>query len=321
MTPLPPFSSLPIDKSGPPFNAWGLYDAEDEKGRLNLITPESIKKGKDTITEGITVNLNLPLSFPPVHASRFPMKHEIKCSGHSNDDTLTFNTQSSSQWDGFRHYPYQNWPEEGKFTFYGGMSIEDASNTDIKKYGVHNYVSKPITSRAHLLDIPSYLSKHSLKPLDAFSNSSKISLETLKACVEESGVVIGPGDILLVRTGFTEAIMSKSNEEKDQLKKRKENQSCGVDANEEIWKWHWENGISAVASDCPSYEAWPAPPNQLSCHQVFLAGFGLPIGELFDLRELSKACQKLNRWTFFFTSMGLNVEGGIATPPNAQAIL
>ncbi|WVW83622.1 hypothetical protein I302_105643 [Kwoniella bestiolae CBS 10118] len=316
----PPFSALPIDKSGPPLNAWGLHGPEDEKGRLNLITPKCVKRGTDTITEGVVVNLNLPLSFNPVHASRAPMERKIKCSGHSNDDILTFNTQCSTQWDGLRHYAYQNWPEEGKFTFYGGMDIKEASNPNIKKYGVHHYAEKPITSRAHLLDIPLYLSTHNLPPIEAFSNAHPIPLSILQACAAEYNVDIQPGDILLVRTGFTEAIEAKSPEEREGLKKREKNESCGVEASEELFAWHWDEGIAAVASDCPSYETWPVAPNKLSCHQVFLAGWGLPIGELFDLRELSKRCQKYKRWTFFFTSMGLYVEGGIATPPNAQAI-
>jgi len=47
----------------------------------------------------------------------------------------------------------------------------------------------------------------------------------------------------------------------------------------------------------------------------------MPIGELFDLEELSERCAEFKQWTFLFTSMGLYVLGGIATPPNAQAIL
>lgn len=54
---IPPFDSLPIAKSGPPYNAWGLYGSEDELGRLHLITPEAVKRGRDTITEGISINL------------------------------------------------------------------------------------------------------------------------------------------------------------------------------------------------------------------------------------------------------------------------
>jgi hypothetical protein len=44
-------------RSGPPLNAWGLYGADDELGRLNLITPESIKRGRDSIHHGIRINL------------------------------------------------------------------------------------------------------------------------------------------------------------------------------------------------------------------------------------------------------------------------
>jgi hypothetical protein len=69
-----------------------------------------------------------------------------------------------------------------------------------------------------------------------------------------------------------------------------------------------------------AYECYPAPVPP-SIHEVFLAGWGMPIGELFDLRELSAACTRVKQWTFLFTSMVLNIEGGIASPPNAQAIL
>ena len=51
------FSRLPIDKQGPPLNAWGLYGASDERGRLNLITPEAVKRGKDEIKDGLVVHL------------------------------------------------------------------------------------------------------------------------------------------------------------------------------------------------------------------------------------------------------------------------
>jgi hypothetical protein len=51
---LPTFDEL--KKHDPPFNAWNDYPNE-ELGRLNLITPESIKRGRDAIQHGIAVNL------------------------------------------------------------------------------------------------------------------------------------------------------------------------------------------------------------------------------------------------------------------------
>lgn len=55
-------------------------------------------------------------------------------------------------------------------------------------------------------------------------------------------------------------------------------------------------------------------------HEVILSGWGMPIGELFDLEKLAEHCKKENRWSFFFTSEVCKVPGGVASPPNGLAI-
>jgi hypothetical protein len=55
-------------------------------------------------------------------------------------------------------------------------------------------------------------------------------------------------------------------------------------------------------------------------HHYLLPSWGTPIGELWDLEKLADCCQRLNRWSFFMTSVPLNVPGGVASPPNAVAI-
>ena len=55
-------------------------------------------------------------------------------------------------------------------------------------------------------------------------------------------------------------------------------------------------------------------------HEVLLAGWGMPIGELFDLEKLAGYCKKVKRWSFFVTSEVCNVPGGVASPPNILAI-
>jgi hypothetical protein len=62
MTDQPDFDALPLDKDGPPFNAWGLYGPDDELGRLNLITPESTLRGAKAVRRGVCINLKLVLS-------------------------------------------------------------------------------------------------------------------------------------------------------------------------------------------------------------------------------------------------------------------
>lgn len=46
--------------------------------------------------------------------------------------------------------------------------------------------------------------------------------------------------------------------------------------------WLWDTEFSAVASDMPSFESWPAAPGKPHLHQTVIANFGMPIGEFFD---------------------------------------
>jgi hypothetical protein len=107
----PPFSALPLDPSGPPGNAWGRFGLDDQLGMLNLLTPSVVSRAAEEIKTGIRVSLDWPLTMPkyPIFG-RPQVKHEIFSRARGpglrvvNDDILSFNTQSSTQWDGFRHF-------------------------------------------------------------------------------------------------------------------------------------------------------------------------------------------------------------------------
>jgi hypothetical protein len=78
---------------------------------LNRITPDTVRAAASEIREGIRISLDWPLnkpSFPAFDRQRF--QHEIlnKAPMTMNDDAIYINTQSSTQWDGFRHYGYQS---------------------------------------------------------------------------------------------------------------------------------------------------------------------------------------------------------------------
>jgi hypothetical protein len=47
---------------------------------------------------------------------------------------------------------------------------------------------------------------------------------------------------------------------------------------------------------------------------------GLPLGEQFVLDDLAADCDQDRQYDFMLVSCPLNVEGGIASPPNAVAI-
>ena len=86
--------------------AGGLFGSKDELGMLNRLTPQNTLAATKEIVHGIRVCTDWALDQPKNPCfNRVPFEHRIhnKAPRSVNDDILTLNTQSSSQWDGFRH--------------------------------------------------------------------------------------------------------------------------------------------------------------------------------------------------------------------------
>lgn len=147
------------------------------------------------------------------------------------------------------------WNEEGAVGFVRLQEVRRAQSVlpapPIAHLTRTDYAYHPISSRAHLLDIPRYLAKHDLPPLKPLSRETPVKLEWLEACAEESGVVFRPGDILLVRIGWTEAYLALSEDERRAVKDRQGPGvgQGGVQQGEAMLRWHWDNGIAAVVGD------------------------------------------------------------------------
>ncbi|KAF9760800.1 hypothetical protein IL306_004110 [Fusarium sp. DS 682] len=222
-----------------------------------------------------------------------------------------------SHWDGLRHYPYQ-----GSLLYYNGVTQDDISGPAANnKIGIHNLSKRGIVGRGVLLDWATYaadMGGDTQSPFDSF----EIPLWQLKEVAAKQGITFRCGDILFIRTGWLKAYYNLSKEEQAALPHREARTSCGVEASEEMVRWHWENKFAAVASDTVAYEAWPSRrPAGVALHEVFLSGWGMPIGESFNLEALAEKCKEEGRWSFFFASVPLDIPGGVASPPNAIAIL
>lgn len=130
------FGDLPLQKDGPPGNAWGLFGADDECGMLNLLTPDVIAAAAREIIDGVRVPVDWELDrMSQPCFGRAPFEHRIKnrAPRSVNDDTLTFNTQVSSQWDGFRHYGYQK-----EKLYFNGRKLDELLTTSVN--GVHGRI-------------------------------------------------------------------------------------------------------------------------------------------------------------------------------------
>lgn len=135
----PPFDDLPLRKDGPPGNAWGLFGDDDECGMLNRITPEVVNAASKEIKDGVRIPTDLPIDFmSKPFFGRAPFQHTIKNKAPRsvNDDTLVFNTQISTQWDGFRHFGYQ----ESK-KWFNNHTLDDILQTKVN--GIHGESHKP----------------------------------------------------------------------------------------------------------------------------------------------------------------------------------
>ncbi|KAM6506908.1 hypothetical protein FALCPG4_018726 [Fusarium falciforme] len=319
MKPIPPFNDLPLRKDGPPGNAWGLFGDDDDLGRLNLLTPDVVKAAAAEIQEGIRVSLDWDLNQPAAPLFKRPrFQHDIinKSPRAENDDSLFFNTQSSTQWDGFRHFGYQR-----EQIFYNGSTQDDFAKSDV--LGVNAWVKKGgIVGRGILLDWAEWAGRNGIYRDPCQSGS--IELGHLQVIIQEQSIEIRPADILFIRGGFIAAYERLSKADKEAFPRREPGGFLGLEVTQDSLRWLWESQFAAIASDCPTVERSPieGPYNHpdVNLHQWCIAGWGMPLGEMFYLESLARECRRLGRWTFFVSSMPLKVPGGVASPPNAVAI-
>ncbi|KAL3442854.1 putative cyclase-domain-containing protein [Aspergillus insuetus] len=313
---LPSFDQLPLNEGDPPYSAWGLWGEDSALGSLNYLTDEVVAKAVQEVKTGERVALNLPLDFfnpPLLGRAGFEQKVIDKNPLVVNDDVITFNTQGSSQWDSFRHFAYQ-----ADKKFYNGTTQEDihaSGRTAIN--GLQVWCSRGLAGRGVLVDYASYARRHGIE-INHFSGHA-ITLEDLLAAAKEQGVEFRTGDVLFLRTGYVAAYQKLDSAGRERVAQVRE--WCGLGQSRETTEWLWERQFAAVASDSPGFEVRPPVEKQWHLHPILLAGWGTPLGELFDLEALANICARTQRSSFFFTSSPLNYMGAVASPPNAMAIL
>jgi hypothetical protein len=129
------------------------------------------------------------------------------------------------------------------------------------------------------------------------------------------------GDILVVRSGYILQYETMALEKKDLLNekyKTEKPENIGVRPSKRFLEFLWNRRLSAVAGDSRSFEAWPCTELEWHFHEWLLAGWGMPIGELFDLEELSRLCRSHKRYIFFMSSSPMNVRNPL---PSSSTLL
>ena len=157
-----------------------------------------------------------------------------------------------------------------------------------------------------LLDYARWADEQGLDP--AIFSPTTISVDVLeKIAASQNNTTIRPGDILFVRSGYVRGYDKLTDAQRQALADDPSPPAIGLESSEAMVRWLWDKSLAAIVGDQPSVEAWPVVNEDFGLHEWLLAGWGMPLGELFDLERLSEECKKRSRWSFFFTSMPLKV--------------
>ncbi len=327
-----PFDELPNKKQVWPSSPGSR---EEGLGRLVLITSDIVASAAAScVRSGRRVSLGWELNKLEIaNFGRLPCKHEIVglLDGAAFDDIYTFNPQQSSQWDGLRHFsqPTPTEDDPKRRLFYGGVTKEEIMDPTNHRIGMQHWAKEGICGRGVLLDYVAYAEKKGIE-YSTFSDHS-IPLNVLLEIAQEENVTFRQGDILFVRVGVTKEWDTKMTaDDKNEYATTMTPQHAGVEGTEEMLRWLWNSRFAAVASDAISFEVYPPKKSYPRgegqevegrfLHEYLLAGWGMPIGELFDLEALSALCVKMGRWEFFVASAVFNMPGGVSSPGNCIAI-
>ncbi|MEI7754532.1 MAG: cyclase family protein [Actinomycetota bacterium] len=297
-------------------NNWGRWGEDDQRGALNLITPEAVKAAAQRRATGKVYSLAIQLtreSVPAVHdrpaperytlttmadIGRVPPIFEIGEGVGANEDVLTMPSHIGTHMDALSHVTsestlYNGYPADS-FTPRGGAA----------KCGIEHTGS--FAGPAKLLDVAGYVVAH-VNP-EGLAPGQIIDSALLEACRASQGTQIDPGDILLVRTGWIEHRNATVGPAQSWMQP-----GLGLDAVSFIRDYN----LSAVGTDNSAVESIPFDQNRFLCvHIELLQQLGVTMIEHLWLAELAAdSC-----YDVLLAVGALLVTGASGSPVNPIAI-
>lgn len=110
-----------------------------------------------------------------------------------------------------------------------------------------------IVGRGVLVDFKTYFEETTGRVFDSLDGYS-ITVEEIEAVARYQGVEFKAGDLLVVRTGYTEMMVAPTEVDVEKMKKMT---LAGVLGAEETARWVWNKRFAAVAGDAVAFESIP----------------------------------------------------------------
>jgi kynurenine formamidase len=335
-------------KHRPEGSTWGDWGPDDQLGRLNLLTPAKRRQAAAEVIEGLAFGLSLPLDYPgeqKLNVRRGPPRlapTEMNGAPFMNmplnqldarntdvicDDQVLLTLQYSTQWDSYAHvgswFDADGDGEPEKVYYNGYRAHEDVlgpgdlrlascpCGADGRSYalalGIDNFAATPIQGRGVLVDLHAHFGE----------TRELVGYDTLMRVMDADGVGVEAGDMLLLRTGFSELILTMDRRpDKERL-----DRSCAVldGRDTRLLQWIADSGIAALCADNYAVEAYPAreldgPRAALPLHEHCLFKLGVPLGELWWFADLAAWLLAHRRHRFMLTAPPLRLPGAVGSP-------
>lgn len=312
---------------------WGEFGADDQVGRMNLITPERRRQALSEARQGIVFVLGLPLDYPkgPIFANRQGPTLQATTAGDGrtmydwtvsegidvvNDDRVTMDLQYSTQWDGLGHYGVcfdVDGDGRAEHIFYNGFSSDrDFTQPDAttapraNALGIENLAATGVQGRGVLLDIRQ----------SGQGPQQLVTYPALKEAIDKQGASVQSGDFLCLYTGYADLLLKHG----ESVRQEQLGACPGLDGNDPLLlQWITDSGIAAICADNPMVEkiAGVARCNEtamLPLHQHCLVKLGIHLGELWWFGDLAAWLAAQQRAHFLLTAPPLNLPGAVGSP-------
>src|SRR5205085_12700951 len=149
-------------------------------------------------------------------------------------------------WDGFGHAFHP------RYGFYNFTTKEQVMRGE--RNGIEHWARRGIAGRGVLLDV----ARHERRKGNVIGGDTfRITPELLDEVAAAERVEIQAGDILLIRSGWTEHYLNADRATREAMN---DSGTPGLHAGIPTAAWLWNRRIAAVAGDTPAVEANPTDP-------------------------------------------------------------